>query len=66
MVVGNGTRMPRNEGAEAKDHRDEVPWQQRALDNLWLLLVLSIVIPTGLYLAWGLWELAELPRWGGG
>jgi hypothetical protein len=43
----------------------EVPWQQRALDNLWLLIGLSVVIPGLLYLAWGLWELAELPTWGG-
>lgn len=46
------------------DHEQE-PWQQRALDNLWLLLTLSIVIPGVLYLGWGLWELAELPTWGG-
>jgi hypothetical protein len=43
-----------------------VPWPQRMLDNLWLLLALSIVIPGVLYLGWGLWELAELPTWGGG
>jgi hypothetical protein len=46
-------------------HPDDIPWQQRALDNLWFLLVLSIVIPGVLYLGWGLWELAELPTWGG-
>jgi hypothetical protein len=45
---------------------DEVPWPQRMLDNLWLLLALSILIPGILYLGWGLWELAELPTWGGG
>ena len=44
----------------------EVPWPQRALDNLWLLLALSVLIPTVLYLVWGLWEIAELPTWGGG
>ena len=52
------------------DRRDEpgaepMPWPQRALDNIWLLLVLSIAVPGVLYLAWGLWELAELPTWGG-
>ena len=44
---------------------EDVPWQQRMLDNLWLLLVISIVVPGLMYLGWGLWELAELPTWGG-
>lgn len=44
---------------------DDIPWQQRALDNLWLLLALSIGVPVVLYLGWGLWEIADLPSWGG-
>ncbi len=48
------------------DVSDEVPWQQRALDNIWVLIVISLVVPGLLYLGWGLWELAELPTWGGG
>jgi hypothetical protein len=44
---------------------DEVPLAQRLLDNLWLLLALSVLIPVVLYLGWGLWELAELDVWGG-
>jgi hypothetical protein len=47
------------------DESDDLPWQQRALDNLWLLLAISIVVPGLLYLGWGMWELAELPTWGG-
>jgi hypothetical protein len=43
-----------------------LPLAQRVLDNLWLLLALSILIPGLIYLGWGLWELAELPAWGGG
>jgi hypothetical protein len=43
----------------------DTPWQQRALDNLWLLVAISVVVPGLLYLGWGLWELAELPTWGG-
>jgi hypothetical protein len=46
------------------ERQEQHPWQQRALDNLWLLIALSIVIPGILYLGWGLWELAELPTWG--
>lgn len=49
------------------DVADRQPsWPQRVLDNLWLLLTLGVVIPAVLYLGWGLWELAELPTWGGG
>lgn len=47
------------------DDRGPVPWPQRVLDNLWLLLALSVIVPGLLYLGWGLWELAELPTWGG-
>lgn len=46
--------------------QDEVPWPQRVLDNLWLMIAISVLVPTVLYLVWGLWEVAELPRWGGG
>jgi hypothetical protein len=45
---------------------EEVPWPQRVLDNLWLLIAISVVIPAVLYLGWGLWEIFELPVWGGG
>jgi hypothetical protein len=44
---------------------EELPWPQRMLDNLWLLLAISIVVPGLMYLGWGLWELGELPTWGG-
>jgi hypothetical protein len=52
--------------SEPNDRDEPVPRAQRLLDNLWLLLALSIIIPGVLYLGWGLWELAELPTWGGG
>ena len=52
---------------EDRDQTDErLPWQQKVLDNLWLLLALSILVPGLMYLLWGLWELAHLPTWGGG
>ena len=54
--------------APSEQRRDEPapPWPQRMLDNLWLLLALSVLIPGVLYLGWGLWELIELPSWTGG
>lgn len=44
---------------------DETPWQQRLLDNIWILLALSVPFPALVYLGWGLWELSYLPTWGG-
>jgi hypothetical protein len=44
---------------------EELPWPQRMLDNLWLLLAIGVLVPGVLYLGWGLWELIELPTWGG-
>ena len=55
-----------DEGEDRIVDPGQVPWPQRVLDNLWLLVVISVVVPALLYLGWGLWELAELPSWGGG
>ena len=54
--------------ADTPDERrrdEQTAWQQRVLDNLWLLLALGVLIPALMYLAWGLWEIIELPTWGG-
>jgi hypothetical protein len=50
---------------DAEVELQETPWPQRMLDNLWLLLAVGVLVPGLLYLGWGLWELAELPTWGG-
>jgi hypothetical protein len=55
--------MSKVPGDERSD--EQVPWQQKVLDNLWILLALGVIIPLVMYLLWGLWELAELPTWGG-
>ncbi|HSK23989.1 MAG TPA: hypothetical protein VK906_12470 [Egicoccus sp.] len=47
------------------DELEAMPWPQKLLDNLWLLLAISVLVPGLMYLGWGLWELAELPTWGG-
>lgn len=44
---------------------EQEPWQQRILDNIWLLLALGVIIPSVIYLIWGLWELSQVPLWGG-
>jgi hypothetical protein len=54
----------RGDDQVSENPEEATPWQQRLLDNIWVLLALSIVVPGVLYLGWGLWELAELPTWG--
>ena len=60
------TDEPVHDGQVSDKPPPEAPWPQKVLDNLWLMIALSVVIPLVLYLVWGLWELAELPTWGGG
>ena len=40
---------------------EPVPFMQRVLDNPFLLLFLGVVIPTVLYLIWGVMEVASVP-----
>ncbi len=38
-----------------------IPFMQRVLDNPFLLLFLGVVVPTVLYLIWGIMEVAQIP-----
>lgn len=40
---------------------ERVPVMQRVLDNPFLLLFLGVVIPTVLYILWGVMEVASIP-----
>jgi hypothetical protein len=40
---------------------ERVPPMQRLLDNHFLLLFLGVVMPTVLYLMWGLMEITQIP-----
>ena len=40
---------------------DPVPAMQQLLDNPFLLLFLGIVMPTVLYIVWGVMEILSLP-----
>jgi hypothetical protein len=49
------------EGAE-KIGADESPaWQQLLLDDVFMLLMAGLVVPTLLYIVWGLMELSNVP-----
>jgi len=38
-----------------------IPAMQRLLDNHFLLLFIGVVVPTVLYLMWGVMELSQIP-----
>jgi hypothetical protein len=41
--------------------QERVPFMQRVLDNPFLLLFLGVVVPTVLYIIWGIMELTQIP-----
>jgi hypothetical protein len=43
------------------DEPARIPFMQRVLDNHFLLLFLGVVIPTVLYIIWGIIELTQIP-----
>ena len=45
----------------ANEARERIPFMQRVLDNPFLLLFLGVVIPTVIYILWGVMEIANLP-----
>lgn len=40
---------------------EKIPFWQRVCDNHFLLLFLGVVIPTVLYIMWGIMELVQIP-----
>jgi hypothetical protein len=49
---------PSNAGDE---NEERIPTMQKLLDNPFLLLFLGVVIPTVLYLVWGIMEIISIP-----
>jgi hypothetical protein len=43
------------------DEPVRIPFMQRVLDNPFLLLFLGVVVPTVLYIIWGILELIQIP-----
>jgi hypothetical protein len=49
---------------EEQGHRQtprRVPWQQVLLDDIFLLFLAGILVPTFFYIVWGLMSLGEVP-----
>jgi len=54
-----GATDPATKSADSRPER--IPAMQRLLDNPFLLLFLGVVIPTVLYIIWGIMEIAQIP-----
>ena len=46
---------------QTNDENERIPTMQKLLDNPFLLLFLGVVMPTVLYLIWGIMEIITIP-----
>lgn len=47
--------------ATVHEESEAHPWQQVLLDDVFLLMMAGLVVPTLFYIVWGLMELAQVP-----
>jgi hypothetical protein len=52
---------PNQSGTYDEIDDEPVPVMQQIMDNPWILLFLGVVIPTVLYLIWGVMEIISIP-----
>ncbi len=50
-----------NPSDDKRPGEERIPAMQRLLDNPFLLLFLGVVIPTVLYMIWGIIEIVQIP-----
>lgn len=50
-----------NTEPETRERPGAVPWQQTLLDDIFLLVAAGLIVPTVIYIAWGLISLASVP-----
>lgn len=48
-------------GTDTPENEDRPRWQQVVFDDIFLILMLGLVVPTLFYLVWGLMDLASVP-----
>ena len=48
-------------GSTVPEPEERIPAMQRLLDNPFLLLFLGVVVPTVLYVIWGVMEIVSIP-----
>jgi hypothetical protein len=49
-----------HQGSGPAEH-ERIPFWQRVLDNPFLLLFIGVVVPTVIYVIWGIMELVQIP-----
>ena len=49
------------EAAPERRDDDRIPWQQILVDDIFLLIMAGMVVPTLFYIVWGLWSLGNVP-----
>ena len=55
------TQLPEIDPNEELSDEESIPVMQQILDNPFLLLFLGIVMPTVLYIVWGVMEIIGVP-----
>lgn len=46
---------------DRQPEQERPPWPQILMDDMFLLLALGLIVPTLLYIMWGLMDLASVP-----
>ena len=49
---------------EHQARRRQIPWQQVLLDDIFLILLAGLLVPTLFYIVWGLISLGNVPLFG--
>jgi hypothetical protein len=49
---------------QSRDSDTRIPWQQVLLDDVFVLLMAGLVVPTLFYIVWGLISLASVSTFG--
>jgi hypothetical protein len=56
-----GSSPMSDEASPQRRDDQRIPWQQILFDDIFLLIMAGLVVPTLLYIVWGLWSLGNVP-----
>ena len=60
MSMKRGNTTQSQDSQPASEAPSRIPFMQRVLDNPFLLLFFGVVIPTVIYILWGVMEIANI------
>ena len=52
--------MDNEERTVEQTEEEREPWQQVIFDDIFLLILAGLVVPTVFYLVWGLWSISNV------